>query len=164
MNFYFPSNPNWVDYLAYGLITVFMLLVVGVAAILIYSLLSWLFTIIFYNFSYSAPVTYPGKVIDMKYIPPQIYTQIHNSNKTSYTTTHTTPEKNQVTFQTEKATTTIDSEELYQRVRIGEDIKVISQSEYIKPKYWDGKWEYKGERLIRILCYKDQIVEFNDEK
>lgn len=127
----------------------FVLFLVGMA-------LHWLFRFFCYDFAYDNAVESKGEVVDMEYTPAR-YT---HTGKT--TVRH--PEKNVVIFKTDLKTTSVDSDTLYQRVRVGESVAVVSQERYMKPRFWDGQWEYDGQHLVSVTSEKNQTVEFNDEK
>jgi hypothetical protein len=151
-------------YRPWDLADYFMMFLMALALLLVGALLfvflSWVFKMIFYEFSYDQLKTYDGEVIDMEYTPPRTTTTFNGKT----TTTTTTPEKNVVIFKTELKTSSVDSDKLYQRVRVGESVKVESQSYYIKPRFWDGKWEYDGELLISVTSEKNQKVNFNEAR
>lgn len=129
-------------------------------AFLVFMFVAWLCRIIFYEFSYAPAKTYKGEVIEMEYTPPRTTTSF---NGKSTTTTHH-PEKNVVIFKTDLKTTEVDSDKLYQRVRIGESVTVKSQPRFMKPRFWQGNWEEDGEMLVSVTSEKNQTVEFNDEE
>lgn len=152
-----PYKPwGLIDYVMMGL----MGLVILFVGFLVFMLLAWIAKMIFYEFSYAAAKQYKGEVIEMEYTPPR--TTVVSTGKTTTTQYH--PEKNVVIFKTELKTTEVDSDKLYQRVRIGESVLVRSQGVYAKPRFWHGQWEYDGERLISVTSEKNQTVEFNDEQ
>lgn len=140
------------DYVMYGFLGLCGLILGALAVWLIVSIVQWLYRLIFFNFSFSRVKNSDGKVTDME------YEASHSNGKT------TTAEKNEVYFKTPQGETLIDSDTLYQRVRIGEAIKVVYQERYKKPRYWDGSWELDGYRLISIGCVNNEEVEFNDPK
>lgn len=156
---FLPQRPwGGVDYF----LAIIMFVLVAIAAGLIFLLLAWIFKAIMYEYSYAEVKSYPGEVVDMKYVPPRTRTIYNTATKTMQTSTD--PEKNIVIIKTELRTTQLNSSKLYQRVRIGESVVVKSQAEYSKPKYWQGNWEYEGDRLISITSEKNQSVLFNEEK
>jgi hypothetical protein len=126
--------------------------VIGFVLYATYQLLKFLYRIIFFKFSFGELKISNGKVLGMH------YEASHSNGKT------TTPEKNEVCFQTDIKETTIDSDDLYQRVRIGEGVKVQYQERYIKPRFWDGSWSLDGYRLISVTSQLKQEVSFNDKK
>lgn len=144
----------------------FMMAVMGVIILfigfLVFMLLAWIARMIFYEFSYDRIKEYKGEVVEMEYTPPRTTSTYNAATKSMQTTHH--PEKNVVIFKTELKTTEVDSDKLYQRVRIGESVLVKSQARYIRPRYWSGQWEYDGEMLVSVTSEKNQTVLFNDEE
>lgn len=129
-------------------------------AFLAFMLVAWICKMIFYKTYYAEMKEHKGEVIEMKYTPPR--TTVTSTGKTTTTTHH--PEKNVVIFKTDLKETEVDSDKLYQRVRIGESVLVKSQAKYIKPRYWQGEMEYDGDMLVSVTSEKNQTVQFNDEK
>lgn len=152
-----PYQPwSWMDYVIMGLVGIVILFL----GFLLFMFISWICKLIFYSFAYDPALDHKGKVKDMRYRASYVTTQM--VGKTMTTTYH--PAQNWVRFETEVADTEIDSESLYQRVRIGESVTVRSQKIFIKPRFWDGEWKYDGDRLISVTSEKDLQVDFNDEK
>lgn len=144
------------------LLLIVVAVIVGLVALyLVCGLIYWLYRIICYNFYFDNPRKVDGKVVDMKYEPSQTYTTTDGNNVTS---THYTPEKNRVIFKTKVKTSDIDSDKLYQRCRIGDDLVVHYQDRYSEPRFWSGPIQMDGHRLIKIECPKDETVLFNDVK
>lgn len=144
------------DIFFYVLCAILGLLLVGFVAYVLFHVTNFLVRLIFFRFSFGPLSESTGKVTDMEYVPP----------RTTYNgkTTTTTPEKNHVYFKTDQGETSLDSDELYQRVRIGEDIQVKYQERFKKPRFWNGKWKEDGLRLISVTNKYDDTVDFNDEK
>lgn len=131
---------------------------IAIVAFLLFLVLAWVYKMIFYEFSYAESKSYSGIVLDMRYEPSSTTYNAATKSTTYHASEH------HVQFETELGITDVDDEKLYQRVRIGESLTVISQAYYIKPRYWDGKWEFDGDRLISITSEKNQLVDFNDLK
>lgn len=148
------------DYFMVGLMGIVLLVVAALVGALIFMFTVWLCRVIFYDFSYGPIKSYKGEVIEMEYTPPRTTTTFNGK----FTTTSTTPEKNVVQMKTELGEFEVDSDRLYQRVRIGESVTVVSQERFMKPRFWEGQWEYDGQRLLTVTSEKKQTVEFNDEK
>lgn len=153
-------NASLWEYLLVSFIYLLMAILVIMVAVGLLIFVAWICKLIFYDFSYAASKSYKGEVVDMEYTAPR--TTVHSTGKSTYTTT--TPEKNVVVIKTELKTVRLDSDRLYQRVRVGESVTLVSQSVYIKPKLWQGSWEYDGDRLLTVTSEKNQTVEFNEEK
>lgn len=159
--FLIPRNgADWVEWTVFAVMAVLCLALVVIVAACLLAFLNWVYRSLFFDFSFKPIKTYVGKVLSMEYEAPKTYTT--SNGKT--TTVHHVSEKNYVTFKTEVGETTLDSDSLYQRVRIGETVWVKSQERYIKPKFWNGEWSFDGNRLISVMSEKDQVVEFNNEK
>lgn len=154
------NNADWVEWTLFVVMAILCLFLAVVLVAALFTFLNWVYRNLFFDFSFKPIKTHIGKVLNMEYEAPR--TQTVFNGKT--TTVHHTPEKNKVTFKTEVGETTLDSDTLYQRVRIGETVWVRSQERYIQPKFWHGEWSFDGNRLISVMSEKDQIVEFNDEK
>lgn len=120
-----------------------------------FCILHWLFRVIVYSFHYGPVKTSKGKVTNMDYTPA----------RTTYNgvTAVRSSEKNIVYFTTDQGSTEVDSDLLYQRVRIGESIKVTYQNRY-KQSRWDGRVSPDGMRLLSIQSRLKQVVNFNDPK
>lgn len=145
---------DWMEYVLYGIFGVIGL----ICAVALFFLLRWIYIMIFFTFSFGPVKHSTGKVIDMEYTPSR-----SEYNAATKTTSYTS-EKNEVMFETPQGKTTVDSDHLYQRVRVGEAIKVAYQERHIKPRYWAGDWKDDGLRLISVTSALNQTVNFNDEK
>lgn len=155
------SYNSWVDYAfaitMYILLAFVTLLITGLMACLLHTV----YIATFYKSGYGKVIEYKGTVEDMKYTAPRSQ-YVGVAGKGGHMQHR--PEKNEVIIKTSLKTTTIDSDKLYQRVRIGEDVKVLSQKEYIKPRFWQGHWEEYSDRLISVTSIKNQTVEFNEKQ
>jgi hypothetical protein len=133
----------------------FVGIVVGAAILYcLYYLVRFLYRVIFFNLSYGEIKESEGKITNMEY-------EASHYNPATKTTDS---EKNYVYFKTPQGSTCIDSDTLYQRVRVGEGITVRYQERSIKPKYWNGDWKFDGFRLLTITSKLSESVEFNSEK
>lgn len=136
----------------------YQMVLLGVGTLLVILFLSFM-----YEHAYDTPLMYDGTVTNMDYTPSRTS---YNAATKSITTS---PEihKVYITFKTSIGLVKkcIDSEYLYQRVRVDDEIKVKSQSVYSKFRYsQDSKWEYDKERVINIISPKEKIIKVNSEK
>ena len=117
-----------------------------------------LYRVIFFKSIYGKIEVENGIVIEMDYIPSSgTYDIITNSY-------YYTLEKNEVWIETKSLEKHLDSDELYQRVCIADDIKVTFQKEYTIPRFWYGLPEFSDYRIIKIECPKNLVVDFNESK
>lgn len=156
----FVPKSSW-GLFEYFFMVFFGILALGIA-LLVFVAMAALCKMVFYKTYYDTMKEYKGEVVDMQYVPRRTHTTYNAATKT--TQTHTDPEKNIVIFRTELRTTKVDSDKLYQRVRIGESVLVKSQPTYIKPRYWQGDWEYDGDMLVSVTSEKNQTVNFNNQE
>lgn len=159
---------GFLPYGTWSALDYFMVAIFGLVglfvAFLLFVALAWICKMIFYKTYYAEMKTYKGEVLDMEYTPPRTWTTSSTVNGVTTTQVHTDPEKNVVIIRTELRETSIDSDKLYQRVRVGESVIVKSQAKHIEPRFWQGAMEYDGEMLVSVTSEKNQTVLFNDEE
>ncbi len=128
-----------------------------IIGLVVVGLVVWgLYWLICFESGYSAVKTCKGEVTDMDYTPSRT---VHTGKSTIH---HA--EKNEVSIKSPVKETTLDSDELYQRVRIGESVTIKYQEQYLKPRFWEGSWSFSSYRLISVKSERDLEVEFNDVK
>jgi hypothetical protein len=138
---------------------IFWLMVLAGGALVlatVFCVLRSLYRFIFLRFHYSDARQSVGEITDMDYTPPRY---VSNGKTTTY---HA--EKNTVNIKTDQKHTEIDSDDLYQRCRIGDKVKLTYQVRYAEPRFWNGELSLDGFRLISVRCPRKQIVNFNNEK
>lgn len=137
-------------------IVTFGALAIMVVLYVLYKIISYTLMRIFYSFKYSELKVIEGKITDMKYQPKRT-TYSGKGVVTTYS------EKNKVFFSSHLKNSVIDSDKLYQRVRIGEKIEIRYQERYTLPRFWQGSYKLHGYRLISISSVLGEKVVFNEE-
>jgi hypothetical protein len=148
------------DFVAFFVI----LLVAGIVLFLAWLVLSWLYRVIFYRKHYGAVKTDKGEITNMKFTPERTWYTTTTTNGITSTHRHHEPEKNYVYIKTDEWDMAIDSDRLYQRCRIEDEVKVTYQNVYLEPRFWSGKLKKYTYRINKVLCPKDKTVDFNKTK
>lgn len=160
-NFYSIFRPyHTLDVIMAIVMTIVAIAALTLAGVLIFCFLEWTYKTVFFDAAYDKAVTYNGEVTDMEYVPPRSHVTM--AGKTPITS-HT-PEKNVVHISSPVGREEINSDELYQRVRVGESVKIRYQNKYLRPKYWQGDWKLDEKIVISVTSEKAQTVDFSKEK
>ena len=156
---YFHFN-NWYDYLFFGIMVMVLLVVVIAVLLMTVYILSLIYQSIFYKTYYSRPKTVSGLIVGMNY-EPAYTSSIYNNNTVIVSTT---PEMNEVFIKTDLDTFELDSDELYQQVRVDEPVELTYQQVFLKPRFWEGDFKFYLNHLIKVKNIKNKVVILDDEK
>jgi hypothetical protein len=120
---------------------------------------------IFIRYEYTTIKTIKGTVTDMDYVPPRTHVSVTtNSNGTTTTSTRTDPEEHNVYIHTDLFKLHEDDEELYQTVRLDDEVTVEYQEEYKYNKNHPEDKKLNDYRVLNVVSPKGRKVQLLSPK